>query len=43
MSYTVIWNPSAESMLARLWTDALERDAVAQAGDEIDALLRRTR
>jgi plasmid stabilization system protein ParE len=41
MKYTVLWRPLAEQQLARLWTEALDRDAVAAAADKIDDLLRR--
>jgi ParE toxin of type II toxin-antitoxin system, parDE len=41
MNYTVIWQPSAEKMLADLWTNAPDRDAVAASADHIDALLQR--
>jgi plasmid stabilization system protein ParE len=39
MNYTVGWKPSAEQELARLWTDAADRDAVAAAANRIDAVL----
>jgi hypothetical protein len=39
MKYTVIWKPSAEEELARLWVNALDRQAVATAADTMDALL----
>jgi hypothetical protein len=41
MKYTVVWKPSAETMLAHLWNTAADRNAVAQAADTIDALLGR--
>jgi hypothetical protein len=40
MIFTVIWQPSAESMLAHLWNQAQDRAAVAKAADAIDAMLR---
>ena len=41
MNHTVHWRPAAEDALARLWTEADDREAVARAADEMDALLRR--
>jgi len=41
MTYTVLWKPAAEQQLARLWTEATNRGAVAAAADQIDALLAR--
>jgi plasmid stabilization system protein ParE len=40
MRYTVIWRPSAENQLARIWLRAADRQAVQQASDRIDHLLR---
>jgi hypothetical protein len=40
MSYTVAWKPSAEQDLASLWTSASDRQAVTDAANRIDALLR---
>jgi plasmid stabilization system protein ParE len=40
MSYTVVRKPTAEDELARIWTDAVDRGAVAEAANEIDRLLR---
>jgi plasmid stabilization system protein ParE len=40
MTYTVVWRPSAEATLADLWTTARDREAVARAADDIDAMLR---
>jgi plasmid stabilization system protein ParE len=40
MKYTVIWQPSAEAKLAQIWTETHDRNAVAQAADAIDRLLR---
>jgi plasmid stabilization system protein ParE len=37
--YTVTWLQSALDELARLWTEALDRQAVADAADRIDVLL----
>jgi len=39
MKYTVIWKPAADQELARLWTEATNRDAVSLAAAEIDRLL----
>jgi len=40
MSYTVVWKPVPEEELARLWTEALDRDAITTAANDIDRLLR---
>lgn len=40
MSFQVLWKPTAERALATLWTDSPDRDAVADAADAIDRLLR---
>jgi hypothetical protein len=40
MRYTVVWKPAAEAMLARIWNQAADRQAVATAADTIDASLR---
>ncbi|MBI3467280.1 MAG: hypothetical protein HY000_30075 [Planctomycetes bacterium] len=40
MTYTVVWRPIAEAMLARLWIDAPNRQAVTDAADHLDAILR---
>jgi hypothetical protein len=39
MKYTVVWKPEAEEELARLWTGAGDRGAVAAAADQIDTSL----
>jgi plasmid stabilization system protein ParE len=39
MSYTVVWRPTAERTLAQLWTAAIDRQAIANAADLIDAML----
>ena len=39
MKYTVIWQPDAANELARLWLDSTDRQAVADAANEIDRLL----
>jgi plasmid stabilization system protein ParE len=39
MKYTVVWTPSAERHLARLWAEADDRQAVAESADRIDRLL----
>jgi hypothetical protein len=41
MTFTVVWKPSAEAMLAHLWSTAPDRSAVQRAADAIDAHLRR--
>ena len=40
MTFTVVWRPEAERKLAALWTDAPDRQAVTDAADAIDLLLR---
>jgi len=40
VKYTVVWKPAAEADLARIWTRAADRGAVAAAADETDRLLR---
>jgi hypothetical protein len=41
MTWTVVWDPSAEARLIHLWMTAPDRAAVTRAADEIDARLRR--
>ncbi len=41
MRYTVVWSPAATNALADIWTRTSARQAVADAADEIDRLLRR--
>jgi hypothetical protein len=41
MNYTVTYKPSALAMLADLWNNAADRNAVAQAANAIDRLLGR--
>jgi hypothetical protein len=41
MSFTVIWTPTAERDLARLWLGSRFRDTVTVAANAIDAELRR--
>ncbi len=40
MTFTVVWRPEAERALAAIWVDAADRQAVTDAADAIDALLR---
>jgi hypothetical protein len=40
MRYTVVWRPVAEAALAQLWVDSPDRDAVANAADYLDEMLR---
>ncbi len=40
MTFTVIWSPSAENALARIWADADDRQVITDAADAIDELLR---
>jgi hypothetical protein len=39
MRFTVVWFPSSQSELARLWFDAPDRAAVAAAADLMDSAL----
>ncbi len=41
MKYTVVWQPTAERMLADIWNRAADRNAVAAAADRVDDLLAR--
>jgi hypothetical protein len=41
MRYTLVWIPSADDELARIWMDASDRRAVADATNEIERLLKR--
>ena len=40
MKFTVLWSPTAEAELARLWNTASDRAAVTAAANQIDELLR---
>jgi hypothetical protein len=40
MRYTVVWDDLAEAALANLWTGAIDQQAIADAADTIDRLLR---
>jgi hypothetical protein len=40
MKYTVIWIKSARALLAQVWLDAPNRQAVADAADRIDQILK---
>jgi hypothetical protein len=40
MKYTVVWDPDAEQELASLWMAAAERQALTDAADQIDKVLR---
>jgi hypothetical protein len=40
MRYTVEWLPSAIDELATIWNDAVDRQAVSRAADEIEVRLR---
>ncbi|MFO0843703.1 MAG: hypothetical protein U0797_15115 [Gemmataceae bacterium] len=40
MIYTVVWVPSARARLATLWTQAADRQAIADSADRIDEELR---
>lgn len=39
MKWTVIYKPSAHNELADIWLNAADRQAIADAADEIDGLL----
>jgi hypothetical protein len=39
LKYTVVWQRQAEAALARLWTKAIDRDAITKAANAIDGLL----
>jgi plasmid stabilization system protein ParE len=41
MRYTVVWTPTAQQELARIWTAATDRNAVSAASNRIDYLLAR--
>ncbi len=41
MIFTVLWQQRAEARLADLWTQGPDRNAIAEAADEIDRLLQR--
>ncbi len=40
MICTVVWRPAAEEKLAALWTEADNRQAVSEAANSIDSVLR---
>jgi hypothetical protein len=40
MKHTVVWLPSAEADLAGVWLEAPDRQAVADAADDVDRRLR---
>ncbi len=42
MHYTVAYDPLAQNALMRYWTNAPDQQAVADAADEIDRLLKRS-
>jgi len=42
MKYAVVWNPAAEARLAEIWMAATDKQAVADAADQIESLLART-
>jgi hypothetical protein len=39
MKFTVLWTPTAEEHLARIWLDAPDRQSVVDAAASIDSLL----
>ena len=41
MKYSVAWNPAAEAQLAEIWMAATDKQAVADAANQIESLLRR--
>jgi plasmid stabilization system protein ParE len=40
MTYTVIWERTAENELAEIWVRVVDKNAVSQAANHIDAALR---
>ncbi len=40
MAFTVIWHPTAERELTRLWLASRSRSAISEASQRIDELLR---
>jgi hypothetical protein len=40
MRFTVVWDPTAERDLTNFWLQAPDQQAIADAADEIDRLLR---
>jgi hypothetical protein len=42
MKWTVVFRPSAQNHLAEIWTDAIDRQAVTDAANEIERLLARS-
>jgi hypothetical protein len=40
MTFTVVWRPEAERVLAALWNTAPDRQSLTDAADAIDILLR---
>jgi hypothetical protein len=40
MRYTVVWTPRALDRLAKIWTQARDRQAVTDASDRLDVALR---
>jgi len=42
MIYTVVWKPDAHAELAAIWTSAKNRQAVSEAANQIDQLLKTT-
>ncbi len=40
MNFTVYWRPAAEAQLRRIWRDAANVEAVADAADAVNRILR---
>ena len=40
MTFTVVWKPTAERLLTKMWLAAADRQSITNAADTIDALLR---
>lgn len=40
MKYSVIWSPEAEQELALLWIGTSNRDAITNAANSVDLILR---
>ncbi len=41
MKWTVLWKPDAESDLANLWVYSADKQAITNAANQIDAILRK--
>jgi hypothetical protein len=41
MKWTVLWKPDAEGDLAELWVNSVDRQAITDAANRIDVVLRK--